>query len=144
MIIGKDDSLYRGERLPFEHLTKLIASGIRKTEAKRLVIDSTTMLSMQYSDKFYLRQGLQAMIQALENFGITSLIISESPERSEIPVEWYAASGIIQLEYSRINDSMERTIQVTKLRGIKHSQQIHPIEINVNGLCVLHPRITAG
>jgi len=76
-VIGKDDSLYRGEQIPFEHLTKLLLSSIKRVEAKRLVIDSVTILAMQYSDKFYMRQGLQGMIQALENYGVTSLIISE-------------------------------------------------------------------
>jgi len=36
---------------------------------------------------------------------------------------------------------MERSIQVTKLRGIKHSEQIHPIEISNEGLKVMHPRL---
>jgi circadian clock protein KaiC len=57
-LIGKDDSLYRGEQLPFEHLTKLLLSSIKRIEAKRVVIDSITILSMQYQDKFYMRQTL--------------------------------------------------------------------------------------
>ncbi len=39
-LIGKDESLYRGEQLPFEHLTKLLLSSIKRIEAKRVVIDS--------------------------------------------------------------------------------------------------------
>jgi len=61
-IIGKDDSLYRGEQIPFEHLTKFIQNSIKKIKAKRIVIDSISILGMQYSDKFYMRQGLQGMI----------------------------------------------------------------------------------
>jgi len=79
--IGKDDSLYRGEQLPFEHLTKLLLSSIKRIEAKRIVIDSMTILAMQYHDKFYMRQGLQGMLQALENFGVTSLLLSEYSEK---------------------------------------------------------------
>ncbi|MBS3925367.1 MAG: circadian clock protein KaiC, partial [Nitrosarchaeum sp.] len=29
-LIGKDDSLYRGEQMPFEHLTKLLLSSIKR------------------------------------------------------------------------------------------------------------------
>jgi len=140
-LIGKDESLYRGEQLPFEHLTKLILSGIKRIEAKRVVIDSLTILAMQYSDKFYMRQGLQGMVQALENFNVTSLILSEYSEKDEIPLEWFVTSGIIQLRHTRKEDSMERTIQVTKMRGIKHSQQIHLIELDSDGLHLLHPRV---
>ncbi|MFQ5497786.1 MAG: RAD55 family ATPase [Nitrosopumilus sp.] len=139
-LIGKDDSLYRGEKLPFEHLTKLLLSSIKRIDAKRIVIDSVTILSMQYSNKFNMRQGLQGMVQALENFGVTSLILSENSE-DEIPLEWFVTSGIIQLRHTRAGDSMERTVQVTKMRGIKHSEQIHPIELDSDGMHILHPRL---
>ena len=140
-LIGKDESLYRGEQLPFEHLTKLILSSIKRIDAKRVVIDSLTILAMQYNDQFYMRQGLQGMVQALENFGVTSLILSEYSEKDKIPLEWFVTSGIIQLRHTRKEDTMERTIQVTKMRGIKHSEQIHLIELDSDGLHLLHHRL---
>lgn len=140
-LIGKDESLYRGEQLPFEHLTKLLLSSIKRIGAKRVVIDSLTILAMQYNDQFYMRQGLQGMVQALENFGVTSLILSEYSESDEIPLEWFVTSGIIQLRHTRREDTMERTIQVTKMRGTKHSEQIHLIELDSDGLHLLHPRL---
>jgi circadian clock protein KaiC len=141
-LIGKDESLYRGEQLPFEHLTKLILSSIKRINAKRVVIDSLTILAMQYNDQFYMRQGIQGMVQALENFGVTSLILSEYSEKDKIPLEWFVTSGIIQLRQTRKEDTMERTIQITKMRGIKHSEQIHLIELDSDGLHLLHPRLT--
>lgn len=140
-LIGKDESLYRGEQLPFAHLTKLLLSSIKRIEAKRVVIDSLTILAMQYNDQFYMRQGLQGMVQALENFGVTSLILSEYSENNEIPLEWFVTSGVIQLRHTRKEDTMERTIQVTKMRGTKHSEQMHLIELDSNGLHILHPRL---
>ena len=141
-LIGKDDSLYRGEQMPFEHLTKLILSSVKRVEAKRVVIDSVTILSMQYSDKFFMRQGLQGMVQALENFGVASLILSEHSEDEEIPLEWFVTSGIIRLHHTRVGDAMERAIQITKMRGIKHSEQIHPMELGPDGLVLRHPRLS--
>ena len=136
-LIGRDDSLYRGEQIPFEHLTKLLLSSIKRVEAKRVVIDSVTILAMQYSDKFYMRQGLQGMIQALENYGVTSLIISEYSENHEIPLEWFVTSGIIQLDNKMIENTVRQTIQIKKLRGVEHSDQIHHIELDVDGLHVV-------
>ena len=49
-VVGKDDSLYRGEQIPFEHLTKFILNSIKKIKAKRIVIDSISILGIQYSD----------------------------------------------------------------------------------------------
>ncbi len=114
-VVGKDESPYRGEQIPFEHVTKFILNSIKKIKAKRIVIDSISILGMQYSDKFYMRQGLQGMIQALENFGITSLLVSEVSEDSEIPLEWLVTSRIIQLDNQIIDNEMKRTIKITKL-----------------------------
>jgi len=135
-VIGRDDSLYRGEQIPFEHLTKFILNSIKKIKAKRIVIDSISILGMQYSDKFYMRQGLQGMIQSLENFGVTSLLISEFSENNVIPLEWFVTSGIIHLDNQVIDDKMRRTIKITKLRGIEHSEQVHSLELGSNGLYV--------
>lgn len=135
-VIGRDDSLYRGEEIPFMHLTKFILNSIKKIKAKRIVIDSISILGMQYLDKFYMRQGLQGMIQSLENYNVTSLLISEFSENSEVPLEWFVTSGIIQLDNQIIDKKMRRTIKITKLRGIEHSEQVHSLELGSNGLYV--------
>jgi circadian clock protein KaiC len=135
-VLGRDDSLYRGEQIPFEHLTKFILNSIKKIKAKRIVIDSISTLGMQYSDKFHMRQGLQAMIQSLENFDVTSLLISEFTENNETPLEWFVTSGIIQLDNQFADNKMKRTIKITKLRGVEHSEQVHSIELNSNGLYI--------
>jgi len=135
-IIGKDDSLYRGEQIPFEHLTKFILNSIKKIKAKRIVIDSISILGMQYSDKFYMRQGLHGMIQSLENFDVTSLLISEFSENNDTPIEWFVTSGIIQLDNQIIDNKIRRTIKITKLRGLEHSEQVHSLEFGSNGLYV--------
>ncbi|MFQ5475863.1 MAG: RAD55 family ATPase [Nitrosopumilus sp.] len=135
-VIGRDDSFYRGEQIPFEHLTKFILNSIKKIKAKRIVIDSISILGMQYSDKLHMRQGLQGMIQSLENFEVTSLLISEFSENNQVPSEWFVTSGIIQLDNQIIDNKMRRTIKITKLRGIEHSEQVHSLELRSNGLYV--------
>ncbi|HEV2193472.1 MAG TPA: ATPase domain-containing protein [Nitrosopumilaceae archaeon] len=139
--VALDESLYRGETLPFMHLTQLILSSIKRIEAKRLVVDSLTVLAMQYTNIFYARQGLQGMIHALEDQRCTSILISEYAENQKTPSEWYVASGIILLHHVRKEDTMERAMQVIKMRGIRHSEQIFPIKLNESGLQVLHPRL---
>lgn len=135
-VIEKDYSLYRGEEIPFEHVTKFILNCIKKIKAKRIVIDSISILGAQYSDKFYMRKGLQQMIQSFENFDVTTLLISEFSENNETPIEWFVTSGVIQLDNQIIDNKMRRTIKITKLRGIKHSEKVHSLEISSNGLYV--------
>jgi len=140
--VALDESLYRGETLPFMHLTQLILSSIKRIEAKRIVVDSITVLAMQYTNAFYVRQGLQGMIHALEDQHCTSLLISENIDSTTVPSEWYVASGIVLLHHIRKADSMERSIQVIKMRGVRHNEQIFPIRLGESGLQVLHPRLT--
>ena len=134
-VVDRDDSLYKAEQIPFEHLTRFILNSIKKIKAKRIVVDSISILGMQYSDKFHMRQGLQGMIQSLENFNVTSLLISENSENN-IPSESFVTSGIIELDNQIINNKMKRTIKITKLRGIKHSEQVHSLELGSNGLYI--------
>ncbi len=139
--IALDESLYRGENLPFMHLTQLILSSIKRIGAKRVVIDSLTVLGMQYTNLFYARLGLQGMVHALEDQDCTSILISESTDSDMSPPEWYVASGIVLLHHMRREDTMERAVQVLKMRGIHHSEQIYPIKLGEGGIQVLHPRL---
>ena len=139
--IALDESLYRGENLPFMHLTQLIMSSIKRIGAKRLVIDSITVLEMQYSNSFYVRQGLQGMFHILEDQKCTSVLICENADPLEISIEWYVASGVVLLHHVRKEDTMERAIQVIKMRGMKHSEQIFPIKVSELGLQIMHPRL---
>lgn len=134
-VVGKDDSLYRAEQIPFEHLNKFILNSIKKIKAKRIVVDSISILGMQYSDKFHMRQGLQGMIQSIENFDVTSLLVSENSENS-IPPESFVTSGIIQLDNQIVNNEMRRTIRIKKLRGVEHDENVHSLDLDSNGLYV--------
>ncbi len=134
------DLLYETEPFPFTHLTQLILQAIKKIHAKRLVVDSLSVLSIQYGNQFNTRQGIQKMIHALDERKCTSIFISENLD-SRTPPEWYAASGIVILNHVQKINTMERSIQVIKMRGIKHSEQTYPIRFNENGYNVLHPRL---
>lgn len=129
-----DESLYSGEPLPFTHLTQLILNSLKRINAKRLVIDSLTVLAMQYSNKFYFRQGLQGMLQALEDQCCTSILISENSDHTKIDTELYVASGIIILNHIQSENMMKRTLQVLKMRGMHHDDEIHPIKLGKAGL----------
>lgn len=139
-VFDSADMLFDSEPFPFTHLTQLILQGIKKINAKRLVIDSLSVLSMQYGNQFNTRQGIQKMINALDEKKCTSIFISENFD-TRTPPEWYAASGIVLLNHVQKANTMERSIQVIKMRGTKHSEQTYPIRFNQNGYQVLHPRL---
>ena len=63
-------------------------------------------------------------------------MISEFSENNKVPLEWLVTSGIIQLDNQITDNKMKRTIKITKLRGIKHSDQVYSLELGSNGLYV--------
>jgi len=136
-----DDSGYASLNFQFDYLGQMISRGIKKINAKRLAIDSISTFTMQYANQFEIRQGIQHLIQILEEQHCTSILISENLE-NRTPPEWYAASGIVLLNYEQKINSMERRIQVLKMRGIKHSEHSYPIRFTNTGYQVIHPRVS--
>lgn len=142
-LISPNERLFKGELLPFSHLLQLIVESIKKYKAKRIIIDSMTVLTMQYANRFYVRQGVLGLVQALSNIDCTTLLLVEDlAEGSGLSIEHAVAPGAINLRYERIGDTMVRSCQILKMRGIKHSLQLIHMEIGEFGVRVF-PEETA-
>ncbi len=138
-LIAPVEDLFKGEVLPFTHIARLIADKIRKYKAKRVVIDSITVLTMQYVNRFYVRQGLLGLIQSLSAHDCTSLLLVEAlKEDKYAPLEFALAPGVIYIRYQLKGDAMVRSIQIQKMRGVKHAEQIYGMEIGAKGI-MIHP-----
>lgn len=138
--IVPNEALFKGERVPFSHISKLIIDTVRGIGAKRLAIDSITVLTAQYESASYVRQGMLGLIQILCSLDCTSLLLSEDVrgDGEKTPIEWFLVPGVIILHYARRGSSMVRAIQVLKFRGLKHSPDIYHMEIGNEGV-VIHP-----
>ncbi|MFQ5762253.1 MAG: RAD55 family ATPase [Candidatus Bathyarchaeia archaeon] len=139
--ISPVESLFKGEVLPFSHVGKLIIDRIKRLGAKRVVVDSITVLTMQYVNRFYIRQGLLGFIQALTTRDCTSMLLVEAiKDEKNAPLEFALAPGVISVRYTRKGDGMVRSVQVQKMRGLKHKEQIYHMEINESGV-VVNPEV---
>ncbi len=142
-LIAPNERLFKGELLPFSHLLQLTVQSIKKTKAKRLALDSLTVLTMQYANRFYVRQGVLGLIQALSKLQCTSLLlVEELAAEYGLPIELAVAPGAIVLRYERKGDVMTRSFQILKMRGVKHGLQCYHMEIEDNGITVF-PEETA-
>ena len=136
-LIAPNERLFKGELLPFSHLLQLVVQSIKRVKAKRLVLDSLTVLTMQYANRFYVRQGVLGLIQALSNLDTTSLLLVEDlAEEKGVPIELAVAPGAIVLRYERRGDVMARSFQILKMRGVKHGLQLYHMEIDDGGIRV--------
>ena len=143
-LIARNEDLFQGEEIPFSHLAKLVLSEIRKNKAKRVVIDSITVLVMQYEDRFYIRQGLLGLIQVLSSQECTSLLLMENiGEQNTIPMEWALVHGVASIRHEPKGDDIARSIQILKMRGAKHGERVYSLEIGDSGV-VIHPEVTVS
>jgi len=131
--------LFQGEKIPFSRLVKLISDEVSKINAKRLVLDSMNVLTLQYESEFYVRQGTLGLIQALSRIGCTTLLVCEKHGELETLLQEFLAHGVTVLHYIRREGLMIRAFQILKMRGTKHSMQVHPMEISDKGI-IIHPK----
>ncbi|NUN11038.1 AAA family ATPase [Candidatus Micrarchaeota archaeon] len=118
----------------------------RRVGAKRLVIDSIPAMGQQLEREGDIRKTILKLSYILSRAGLTTLITSEIEEQSigsgrsltfsKYAVEEYVADGVLLLNFLGIGSSEVRTMYIRKMRGTKHSTNIHPMEINEKGMTV--------
>ncbi len=116
---------------------------IKKTGAKRLVIDSLAGFEMALSPGFRsnFRESLYRMIFALTGLGVTILSTVEMEESfTQLLFSTYSISfltdDIIRLRYVEIEGQLRRILMVIKMRGGAHSKDIREYEITSKGVII--------
>jgi circadian clock protein KaiC len=126
-----------------------ILDAIKRTGAKRLVIDSLAGFEMALAPGFRadFRESLYRMIFSLTGLGITILSTVEMEESfTELLFSTYSISfltdDIIRLRYVEIEGQLRKIITIVKMRGSAHSTDIREYEITSDGL-VIGERLTS-
>jgi circadian clock protein KaiC len=118
-------------------LVEIIKKNVEKIKAKRIVIDPITALTFLYQDVSERRTAILDLFETLTNLGTTNLVTNElrsvTLER-EIRSEEFLAHGVILLHVFVSDKEIVRGIQVEKMRGIAHDDQIRPYRITENGI----------
>jgi len=126
-----------------EDVFDILESTIREIGASRVLIDSISALGLHVRDKTELRGMIYTLSHILRKLNCTAMIVSEivhgtEPRISRYGVEEFVADSVIVLYYERIDATFNRAIQVWKLRGSAHSQNLHPYRISKDGIFVDH------
>lgn len=114
---------------------EIIASMLKETNAKRLVIDSTTSLGIWFG-KPILRAMLFKFVDYLKELDCTTVLTSEASNPKEkfsaFGVEEFVTDGVIVLFFT----PPYRSMFVRKMRGTAHDKNVHPFEITDHGIVV--------
>jgi circadian clock protein KaiC len=139
---GKLTILYlRPLDLSVDEAVHEIIEAVRKTGAKRLVIDSLAGLEMALAPGFRtdFRESLYRMMATLTRFDVTTLSTVEVQESfTAFPFSTYAisflADDILRLRYVCIDGELRKVMVVVKMRGGEHSQDIREFQITKAGI----------
>ncbi len=99
---------------------------------KRLVIDS--MMGLRAMIPEAREKEIIKFMRGLKTLGITTLIISEMYETLRYQPEHFIAHGLIVFHHFMHEGSMIRGVQVLKMRGTKHEEDIREVVFTSRGL----------
>ncbi len=122
-------------------ITDKIEKGIRELKAKRVVIDSVSIIEMFIKDPYLSRTVLIHMVEKLKSLGVTGLLTGTIPETSEGlsggGIIEYIVDSVIKLDFVPVAEEFKRTLTIRKMRRTDHSVLIHPFSIEKDGLRII-------
>jgi KaiC/GvpD/RAD55 family RecA-like ATPase len=122
------------------NIDSVIIGEINSLKAKRLVIDSTSLIGLNIENPAQIRRRLFNIVNTIKRNQCTAVIISEIPEGkkglSRFEVEEFVADGVIVLNYLGIGEVSSRSLIIRKMRRTKHGNDVYPLEITKKGLIV--------
>jgi KaiC domain protein len=124
-----------------ERINSDLPEQIREFGAKRVVLDSISLLSMLFETDADKRKGIFSLVKAIKDSGATSIITAEvdpkNPSSSRDGLIEYVVDGVILLKYIERADELRMSMCVIKMRRTNHSRKIRPYYITDKGIEVL-------
>jgi len=124
-------------------LLELIRQDAKAIGAKRIVVDPVSLLIFQYPDETQRRKALLDLVEAMNDTGATCILSSElrrvGLKGRTLQTEEYLVHGVVLMQTIAAGRTMERTIQVEKMRGTQIDRQPRPYRITEKGIEV-YPR----
>lgn len=113
---------------------------ITKGRYTRFAFDSSSLFGMYVKDEYKIRKGLYTLLSAIKSTGCTALVSAEVPEDSKAlsryGIEEFVVDGVILLRYISMGSSVNRTIEVRKMRRSRFTEGIRGMEITAKGIVV--------
>lgn len=123
------------------NLGSVMLNEIRNVNAQRLVIDSTSIMSLNIENAAQIRRKIYSIISAIKrNNETTALLLTEIPEGtkslSKYGVEEFVADGVIVMNYIGMGDVTARSLIIRKMRRTNHGKDVYPMQITSKGIVI--------
>lgn len=120
-------------------LIEIIKTKAKEIDAKRIVVDPITSLIVQYPDVSEKRNAALDLFEAISRLGTTNLITTElraTTLQRTVQAEEFLSHGVIVFHVFHEDGELVRAVQIEKMRGVAHDQQIRPYRISEQGIVV--------
>lgn len=119
-------------------LLAVLKNIVKKSGAARIVVDPVSIWLSLYADDAERRKALLDVVQALSETGATCLLTSElhriGIRGRTLQTEEFLAHGVVLMQTISRGRTMERIIQVEKMRETQIDRQPRPYQIMENGI----------
>ncbi len=124
----------------YEALLTKIEDAVNMIGAKRLVLDSLSIIGMYFENVYKVRKSVLELSAMLKRLECTTIAIDETEKEEDLSafhVEEFVVDGLILLFFTRTKGQFIRSLAIRKMRSTKHSHKLHPFEIKApNGVVV--------
>lgn len=135
------EDINRLVRMYIFNLLSKIEKVITEMNAKRVVIDSVSIIELFIKDEYISRVALNALTEKLRELGVTALLTGTIPEVSEGlsggGIIEYIVDSVIKLDFVPVAEEYKRTLTIRKMRRTNHSTMIHPFEVTREGMKII-------
>jgi circadian clock protein KaiC len=116
-----------------------LETALKKTNAKRVVLDSVDVLFLTFSNAVLVRAEMRRLLAWLKERSLTVIITAESGESAltREGIEEYVSDCVISLENRIVRHAATRLLRIVKYRGSAHGSNEYPFLIGHNGISVL-------
>lgn len=136
----KEGKFNGGFRTPFKKEDLFwFRDDIKNSKINRIVLDSTSVLSLFYKDPYDIRIKLFELITSLKETGATSVLTTETTKPgllSRFGVEEFVVDGVLLFQMISAGETCFRTMQVRKMRRTEHGMSVYPYQITKKGIVV--------
>jgi len=122
-----------------EDLISEMVETVENSRSKRLALERVEFLEMLSQDKLEFMLQLSDLKDSLRELGCTFVLTSEvregQEELSRVGAE-ELADGVIVLYYEGEGLTRDRALEIRKMRGTEHSNQLHFFDITNKGIAI--------
>ncbi len=134
----REEEIDQAIRLYTIDLFGKISDSIKSVNAKRVVIDTVSIIEMFVHNRYMSRVSLMNLTEKLKDLGVTTIITEGVAEEGGLlgdeALTEFIADAVIKLDFVPVSERFKRTLTISKMRRTDHSTFILPFDFTKNGL----------